>query len=267
MGLFTKKNKNEEIKKPFSVTPRVSELPEISDLPKLPELPSLDEEEYSDEAIPKLPSFPTNTLGTKFSQNTIKEAVSGKKEAVGVFDADDFSEEEDSEIMHKPLKPIREEVESYDQGETMKRLPKPTTYDQKETMRMPVRQMAYDEGEIMTKSIKSNVREEEPAAYEENFSLMPARSREISSSKMGYRERTSGAKKTEPVFVRLDKFEEGMNLFDDIKAQIADMEHLIRNTHEIKQKEEEELNSWQNQLQEVKRQIEKVDKDIFSKIE
>jgi hypothetical protein len=237
MGLFAKKDKKEEIKKPFSVTPRVSELPELSDLPKLPELPSIDDNEYSDEAVPKLPSFPTNSLGIKFSQNIIKEAVSGKKEVAGVFDANDFSEEEDSEIMHKPLKPIREEARD------------------------------YDEREVMTRSIKPNIREEESTTYEGGFPLMSAKSREISSPRGGYREKAYGAKKVEPVFVRLDKFEEGMNLFEDIKAQIADMEHLIKNTHEIKQKEEEELNSWQNQLQEVKRQIEKVDRDIFSKIE
>lgn len=236
MGLFTKKVKQEEIKKPFTVTPRVSEISELPELPKLPELPSLDEDEYKDEAIPKLPSFPTNTLGTKFSQNTIKEAVSGKKEVAEVFDADDFSEEEeeeDSEIMHKPLKkPIRQEVANYNEKEGMQR------------------------------SIKQNAREE-PEEYEEKFFLAP-KSKEISGRGYG---KNYATKKVEPVFVRLDKFEEGMTLFDNIKAQIVDMEKLIRNTKEIKQKEEEELNSWQNQLQEVKRQIEKVDKDIFSKIE
>jgi len=252
MGLFNKKNKKEEPRKILPITPRVSELPEYSELPKLPDLPSLDEDEYSDEAVPKLPAFPTNTLGTKFSQNTIKEAVSGKKEVEGVFDANDFSEE-DSEIMHKPLKPIKKEFEDYEKPEIREKIIRPSY------------EPSYEE-EPMVRSIKSNVMEEEPA-YEESFPLMPSiKSREITPSRR-YREKSSGTKKAEPVFVRLDKFEEGMNLFDDIKTQIADMEHLIKNTKEIKQKEEEELNSWQNQLQEVKRQIEKVDRDIFSKIE
>jgi hypothetical protein len=231
MGLFSRKEKKEEIKMPFTVTPRVSEISESSDLP---ELPSLDEDPYRDEEIPQLPSFPVNSLGTKFSQNTIKEAISGEKEVAGVFNADDSSNEESPEIMQKPLKkPMREDVENYNEGP-----------------------------EIRTKSIKRNI-QEEPENYEEEF---PTITRPRESSR-GFRERNYPPKKEEPVFVRLDKFEEGMNLFDDIKAQITDMEHLIRNTKEIKTKEEEELNSWQNQLQEVKRQIEKVDKDIFSKIE
>jgi hypothetical protein len=263
MGLFTKKIQKEEIKKPFTVTPRVSEISEPSDLPKLPELPSLDDDEYQDEAIPKLPSFPTNTLGTKFSQNTIKEAVSGKKEVAGVFDANDFSEEEDSEIMHKPLKKsTREEFENYNESEELQRPTRSITREESAGYEKPTRSITREEPAEYEKSIVPRIREE-PREYEES-SFTP-KSREISGSR-GYKGNYA-TKKAEPVFVRLDKFEESMNLFDDIKAQIADMEHLIRNTKEIKQKEEEELNSWQNQLQEVKRQIEKVDKDIFSKID
>ncbi|HPD81809.1 MAG TPA: hypothetical protein PK357_01780 [Candidatus Pacearchaeota archaeon] len=268
MGLFNKKNKIEEPKRILPITPRVSELPEFSELPKLPDFPPLDDE-YSDEAVPKLPAFPTNTLGTKLSQNTIKEAVSGKKEVEGIFDADEFLDEEDSEIMHKPLKPIKREVEEYEKPEVRKKIIRPSyepSYEENEKMVRSIKQSAMEE-EPMVRSIRSSMVEEEHPAYEESFPLMPSiKSREITPSRR-YREKSTGAKKVEPVFVRLDKFEEGMNLFDDIKAQIADMEHLIKNTKEIKQKEEEELNSWQNQLQEVKRQIERVDRDIFSKIE
>lgn len=268
MGLFTK-NKKEEPRKILPVTPRVSELPEFSELPKLPELPPLDEDEYSDEAVPKLPAFPTNTLGTKFSQDTIKEAVSGKKGVEGVFDANDFSDEEDLEIMHKPLKLIKKDVEEYEKPEIRKKIIRPSYepfYREDEKMVRSIKSSIMEE-EPMVRSIKSNMVEEEQPVYEESFPLMPSiTSRETTPSRR-YREKSTGTKKAEPVFVRLDKFEEGMNLFDDIKAQIADMEHLIKNTKEIKQKEEEELNSWQNQLQEVKRQIEKVDRDIFSKIE
>src|SRR3989344_8191665 len=65
MGLFKKK----EIKKEFR------ELPE---LPRLPELPKLPEE--FETTLPQLPRYPKNSLNNKFSQNTIKDAISGKKE-------------------------------------------------------------------------------------------------------------------------------------------------------------------------------------------
>ena len=74
-------------------------------------------------------------------------------------------------------------------------------------------------------------------------------------------------KKAEPVFIRIDKFEESIKIFQEIKSQISDIEKLIKNTKEIKAKEEEELTSWETEIQTVKNQIEKVNQDIFSRIE
>ncbi len=206
MGLFNKKNQREDIKK------TLSEMPRLPELPALPELPSLGEDSNGEESIPKLPSFPLNSLGTKFSQNTIKEVVSGEKEGEGVYSADEFPYEEDSEIMHKPLKkPLSKEVEE----------------------------------------------------YEGSFSTTP-KSKEIPR---GFAEERYLTRKAEPIFIRIDKFEESMNLFEKIKKQISEIEGLIKNTKGLKEKEEEELAYWENQIQGIKKQIEKVDQDIFSKIE
>ncbi|MBD3247371.1 hypothetical protein GF378_02005, partial [Candidatus Pacearchaeota archaeon] len=51
---------------------------DIPELPKLPELPRLDSTKKS--KLPQLPSYPKNIVGNKFSQDAIKEAVSGEKE-------------------------------------------------------------------------------------------------------------------------------------------------------------------------------------------
>ena len=67
------------------------EVPSLPELPRLPELPSIREEGFDDFKIHQLPSFPTNALGKKFSQDTIKEAVAGEKEGEEVFDSDDES--------------------------------------------------------------------------------------------------------------------------------------------------------------------------------
>ena len=207
MGLFGKKDKREEMKRYSSEIPKAPEPPE---LPELPELPSLDED--YDEPIPQLPSFPLNSLGNKFSQNTIKEAIAGKKEEREVFSADEFPYEEDSEIMHKPLMKTRGDFENYEESG------------------MPVK----------------------------------PKYREISKR---FKEKEYLTKKAEPVFIRIDKFEESLELFENIKYQISEIEQLVKNTKEIKAKEEEELNSWEMQLQEIKKQVEKVNSDIFSKIE
>lgn len=73
-------------------------------------------------------------------------------------------------------------------------------------------------------------------------------------------------KRAEPVFIRLDKFEESLKVFENAKKQISEIEHLLSEIKEVKQKEEDELNSWENRIQEIRKQIEKVDQDVFSKI-
>ena len=74
-------------------------------------------------------------------------------------------------------------------------------------------------------------------------------------------------RKAEPVFIRIDKFEESMKIFHNIRSQVSEIENLIKNTKEIKAKEEEELASWESEIQVIKNQIEKVNQDIFSRIE
>lgn len=206
MGLFKKKKKSESKKAvPES---KVSDIPE---LPKLPELPSIGEFN-SEESLPQLPSFPNNSLGDKFSQDTIKKAVTGKKEGEEVFDADEFADEEDLQMMQKPLQ-----------------RPRTKTYEDYEE-EVPSKRKSYE----MPRNLQS------------------------------FRGVT---KKAEPVFIRLDKFEDAMHTFEKIKEQVSEIEHLLRDTKEIKAKEDEELSSWENEIQSIKSEIEKINQDIFSKIE
>lgn len=190
MGLFGKKKKEE---RDYGME---SSLPELPKLPELPELPGEDLDN-SDKPIHQLPSFPSNDLGKKLSQDTIKEAVSGRKDGEEVFDADDFDEfEEDKEqMMQRPLNSPR------------------------------------------TREL---------------------RGRGIDSRR--HRE-------TEPVFIRLDKFEESLQLFEKAKHQIWEIEKMLHNIKKIKEQEDQELETWQHEMQKVKGQIEKVDQDIFSRIE
>lgn len=205
MGLFSKKDKAKEVKS------NISSVPELPELPKLPDFPYMDESSHEEESLPQLPRFPNNSLGNKFSQNTIKEAITGKKEEEEVFDAEDFTEEE-KRMMQKPLqKPLREDVEDYETGVLM----------------------------------KPKLKEISPNFVEKNYMT----------------------RKAEPVFIRIDKFEESMNIFQNIKTQISEIENLIKKTKEVKDKEEEELTSWQTEIQLIKDQIEKVNQDIFSRIE
>ena len=52
----------------------------------------------------------------------------------------------------------------------------------------------------------------------------------------------------------------------ETKQQISEVEKMLREIKKVKEKENEDLIFWENELQKIKGQIEKVDEDIFSKI-
>jgi len=173
MGWF-KKEKEEEV-------------PSLPELPKLPEL--------SKEDIPRLPSFPNNSFGEKFSQNSIKEAVRGEKEETG-GEVDEFEEE--------------------------RKIPEPPK---------------------------------------------PILTRELSERDEIFERKNRRVKEAEPLFVRIDRFEECSRIFEKIREKMMSIEKMLKDTKKIKEEEEKELSSWENKIKTIKEEIEKVDKEIFSKIE
>ncbi len=83
----------------------------------------------------------------------------------------------------------------------------------------------------------------------------------------GFKEAAKMVKKAEPVFVRIDKFEKALETFEKTKEKIMEIEKMLKEIRRLKEKEEEELNGWQRDIQATKEQIERVDKELFSKIE
>ncbi|MCX6749972.1 MAG: hypothetical protein NTZ83_00775 [Candidatus Pacearchaeota archaeon] len=246
MGLFSRKNKKEEMRR------SVMNAPELPELPKLPELPPMHELSHEEDHLPQLPTFPNSSLGNKFSQNIIKESVAGKKEGREVFGAEDFPEEHRG-MMQKPLqKSFSQEYENY-QDRTPERIIK-KSFTQ-----------SYDENGMMQRSFR-----EEEGGEEEEEERTPIPAPEKTRSREATKEfavRNYMTKKAEPVFIRIDKFEESMKVFQSIKSQISEIENLIKDTKDIKAKEEQELASWEKEIQTIKNEIEKVDSDIFSRVE
>jgi len=195
MGLFKKKQIKKEVKQ--------NEIPPLPELPELPEFPEVKSGEIKNE-VHKLPSYPSNSFGEKFSQNAIKEAVSGEEGDEEAWKADEFAREQEMQTMQKPLE-------------------------------------------------KSPIKH-----YEKNFEEeIPSEFRQVARS----------TRKAEPLFIRIDKFEESLKTFDNIKTKISEIDKLLKDIKRIKEKEEEELNSWEDKIQSTKKQIEKIDKNLFSKIE
>lgn len=181
------------------------EIPSLPSLPRLPELPSFGKKYFanSEEQLHQLPSFPHNSLGEKFSQNAIKEAVTGRKESEEVFDANESKFDDEDQMMREPLR-------------------KPLT-----------KELLFQKKEI-------------PEEFKEAARIV---------------------RNAEPIFIRIDKFEEGIKIFEKTKEKISEMDKLLKNIKKIKEEEELELDFWENEIQKLKGQIEKVDRDIFSKIE
>jgi hypothetical protein len=198
MGLLKNKKRSEKI----------GGVPELPDLPELPKLPEFEEEEPKNiRPIHQLPRFPNGSLGEKFSQNTIKEAVTGKKE--GEVFADEFAQDEDKRMMQEPRR-----------------------------MKLP------------SLSRKKIIREEPQT--------------ESSKEKIKDYEKV---RENEPLFVRIDKFEEGIKSLDKVREQISEIEKLLKDIQEIREEEEKEFESWEKEIQTAKTEIEKIDDNIFSKVE
>ena len=73
-------------------------------------------------------------------------------------------------------------------------------------------------------------------------------------------------KETEPVFVRMDKFEESLEIFEKSKKKISEIEKYLVEIKRVREKEETELQEWENEIQTIKKQFEKIDNNLFSKI-
>ena len=82
-----------------------------------------------------------------------------------------------------------------------------------------------------------------------------------------FREAAKRVKEIEPIFIRLDKFEDSLHSFEKAKQQITEIEKMLRNIKRLKEEEEKELSMWETEVQTTKQQIEKIDQDIFSRVE
>lgn len=106
--------------------------------------------------------------------------------------------------------------------------------------------------------------EEEKESFEMEPFVMPKTPKEPTYQNMPLIQPKT--QEAEPVFIRIDKFEQSLEIFEKTKSKINQIEELFRETKELKEKEAHELSLWENEIQKMKLQIDKVDKDIFSKI-
>lgn len=78
-----------------------------------------------------------------------------------------------------------------------------------------------------------------------------------------YQEQTSSARKTDSIYVKLDKFETSLQALEEIKDKIREIEKLLAKTKEIKAQEEKELEEWEREISIIKSRLDSIDKTVF----
>lgn len=226
MGFFNKNKKSDKI-------------------PELPKLPNSymqesgnmynQNEQYNDYEENPLPSFPNSQMGNTMTQSTIKDAVNQ-------------NEFEESSIPHPPqLNPLQTPPHMRHQQVA------PIIKSNKihNVQKMPRQQMDNQMEQIRVDKRKPSTYEmsgEEPM-IESNFASNPIRE-----------------KRTEPLFIQLDKFEKTISSFDEIKLKVSEIESLLRSIKEVKAKEDEKLRYWENQIETIKSHLEEINRDLFDRM-
>jgi hypothetical protein len=96
----------------------------------------------------------------------------------------------------------------------------------------------------------------------------PAEKRTMELSEMNNSSTRSPIKSVnkEPVFIKLDRFQDAVKKFEEIKIKVKDIEDSLGKIREIKDKEEEELKSWEQEIQMIKNNVSNIDNSLFSKL-
>ncbi|MEK6847272.1 MAG: hypothetical protein AABY16_03840 [Nanoarchaeota archaeon] len=66
-----------------------------------------------------------------------------------------------------------------------------------------------------------------------------------------------------PLFVKLDKFREARDSLAKISEKLDQMDELLKMIKEVKAKEDEEINYWEHDMENIKARISLVNKEIF----
>lgn len=73
-------------------------------------------------------------------------------------------------------------------------------------------------------------------------------------------------KTNEPIYVRIDKYQESHANFLEIKKKILEIQNVLTDIKELKAKEESELAEWEKEIQETKDKLASIDETIFQKL-
>jgi len=74
------------------------------------------------------------------------------------------------------------------------------------------------------------------------------------------------SKNTEPIFVRIDKFQSAQKNIESVKEKVKEIESILGKIKDVKSKEEIELKGWTEDVEKIKVRLAEIDSDIFNQI-
>ena len=80
------------------------------------------------------------------------------------------------------------------------------------------------------------------------------------------KEAEPGENKENPIFIRVDKFQESKKEFIDIQRNVKDIEKALRKLKDIKSKEDVEISAWTADIEKIKSKLSEIDSNIFNKL-
>ena len=82
------------------------------------------------------------------------------------------------------------------------------------------------------------------------------------SSPMGSVKRFSMGE-DKPLFVKIDSYKQAMHTLDALKAKLEDAEDVLKAFEDIKAQEDDKLEAWKRDLQNMKDKLFSIDKELF----
>ena len=71
--------------------------------------------------------------------------------------------------------------------------------------------------------------------------------------------RTDGA----PIYVKIDEYKEILEIINMIKDKIYEAKSTVKKLNDIRAEEDNEIDMWNGNLQEIERKVEFIDKTLF----
>jgi len=213
-------------------------IPELPSMARLPDLPKRD--------IQELPSVPNNEAGEEMNNLLIKSAVgdsSGEKEDEENNKENNYLEELPKDFNFEGEENIAESIESSD------KISVPFEDGQKEKS-------------------NQNFQPFQPTQSFSQFSIKPKSALppipETPKTFQPIEIKTEA--KSEPIFVRIDKFQSAQKDFFEIKKKISEVEDVLKKVKEVKEREHQEISEWHSDLEKIKTRLMDIESNIFNQI-